>query len=154
MDIHRDHELPTEPIGSPQELEKDQLQGGASTTAPDPKRRVLHRRKKRSLSKSPPTLMLGELRHFISLFLKSWNKLSNILHVFLIVMTMQQTLLTYSLHLTLKTIPTLSLLLWDPLTIVLFQLLQLLLHHHLSLLLSIIYGTLRTPGVLIWATFS
>ena len=67
----------------------------------------------------------------------------------LIVMTMQQTLLTYSLHLTLRTILTLSPLLWDPLTIVLFQLLQLLLHHHLSLLLSVIYGTLRTPGVLI-----
>ena len=96
-----------------------------------------------------PILMLGELRRFISLFLTSWNKLSNILHVFLIVMTMQQTLLTYSLHLTLKTILTLSPLLWDPLTIVLFQLLQLLLHHHLFLLLSIIYGTLRTPGVLI-----
>ena len=96
-----------------------------------------------------PALMLGELRHFISLFLMSWNKLSNILHVFLIAMAMQQTLLTYSLHLTLKTIPTLSPLLWDPLTIVLFQLLQLLLHHHLSLLLSVIYGTLRTPGVLI-----
>ena len=44
---------------------------------------------------------------------------------------------------------TLSPLLWDPLTIVLFQLLQLLLHHHLSLLLSVIYGTLRTPGMLI-----
>ena len=98
---------------------------------------------------NPPTLMLGELRRFISLFLTSWNKLSNILHVFLIGMTMQQTLLTYSLHLTVKTILTLSPLLWDPLTIVLFQLLQLLLHHHLSLLLSIIYGTLRTPGVLI-----
>ena len=38
---------------------------------------------------------------------------------------------------------------WDPLTIVLFQLLQLLLHHHLSLPLSVIFGTLRTPGVLI-----
>ena len=63
---------------------------------------------------------------------------------------MQQTLLTYSLHLTLRTIPTLSPLLWDPLTNVMFQLLQLLLHHHLSLLvLSVIYGTLRTPGVLI-----
>ena len=86
---------------------------------------------------------------FISLFLMNWNKLSNILHVFLIVMTMQQTLLTYSLHLTLRTILTLSPLLWDPLTIVLFQLLQLLLHHHLSLPLSVIYGTLRTPGVLI-----
>ena len=97
---------------------------------------------------NPPTLMLGELRRFISLFLMSWNKLSNILHVFLIVMTMQQTLLTYSLLLTLRTILTLSPLLWDPLTIVLFQLLQLLLHH-LSLLLSVIYGTLRTPGVLI-----
>ena len=35
----------------------------------------------------------------------------------------QQTLLTYSLHLTLRTILTLSPLLWDPLTIVLFQLL-------------------------------
>ena len=44
---------------------------------------------------------------------------------------------------------TLSPLLWDPLTIVLFQLLQLLLHHHLSLPLSVIFGTLRTPGVLI-----
>ena len=98
---------------------------------------------------NPPTLMLGELRHFISLFVMSWNKLSNILHVFLIVMTMQQTLLTYSLHLTLRTILTLSPLLWDPLTIALFQLLQLLLHHHLSLLLSVIYGTLRTPVVLI-----
>ena len=99
---------------------------------------------------NPPTLMLGELRHFISLFLTSWNKSSNILHVFLTVMTMQQTLLTYSLHLTLKTIPALSPLLWDPLTIVLFQLLQLLLHHHLSLLLSsVIYGTSRMPGVLI-----
>ena len=52
---------------------------------------------------NPPTLMLGELRRFISLFLTNWNKLSNILHVFLIVMTMQQTLLTYSLHLTLRT---------------------------------------------------
>ena len=52
----------------------------------------------------------------------SWNKLSNILHVFLIVMTMQKTLLTYSLLLTLRTILTLSPLLWDPLTIVLFQL--------------------------------
>ena len=101
------------------------------------------------IGSNPPILMLGELRHFISPFLTSWNKLSNILHVFLIVMTMQQTLLTYSLHLTLKTILTLSLLLWDPLTIVLFQLLQLLLHHHLSLLLSFIYGTLRTPGMLI-----
>ena len=40
---------------------------------------------------NPPTLMLGELRLFISLFLTSWNKLSNILHMFLIVMTMQQT---------------------------------------------------------------
>ena len=67
---------------------------------------------------NPPTLMLGKLRGFISLFLTNWNKLSNILHVFLIVMTMQQTLLTYSLHLTLRTIPTLSPLLWDPLTIV------------------------------------
>ena len=82
---------------------------------------------------NPPTLMLRELRRFISLFLTNWNKLSNILHVFLIVMTMQQTLLTYSLHLTLRTILTLSPLLWDPLTIVLFRLLQLLLHHHLSL---------------------
>ena len=63
---------------------------------------------------------VGELRRFISLFLTNWNKLSNILHVFLIVMTMQQTLLTYSLHLTLRTILTLSPLLWDPLTIVLF----------------------------------
>ena len=36
-------------------------------------------------------------------------------------MTMQQTLLTYSLHLTLRTILTLSPLLWDPLTIVLFH---------------------------------
>ena len=72
---------------------------------------------------NPPTLMLGELRRFISLFLTNWNKLSNILHVFLIVMTMQQTLLTYSLHLTLRTILTLFPLLWDPLTIVLFQLL-------------------------------
>ena len=98
---------------------------------------------------NPPTLMLGELRRFISLFLMNWNKLSNILHVFLIVMTLQQTLLTYPLHLTLRTILTLSPLLWDPLTIVLFQLLQLLLHHHLSLPLSVIYGTLRTPGVLI-----
>ena len=88
-----------------------------------------------------PTLMVGELRRFISLSLTSWNKLSNILHVSLIVMTMQQTLLTCSLHLTLRTILTLSPLLWDPLTIVLFQLLQLLLHHHLSLLLSVIYGT-------------
>ena len=96
-----------------------------------------------------PTLMLGELRHFISLFLTSWNKLSNILHVFLVVMTMQQTLLTFSLLLTLRTIPILSPLLWDPLTIVLSQLLQLLLHHHLSLLLSVIYGTLRTLSVLI-----
>ena len=103
---------------------------------------------------NPPTLMLGELRLFISLFPTSWNKLSNILHVFLIVMTIQQTLLTYSLLLTLRTILTLSPLLWDPLTIVLFQLLYLLLHHLLSLLLSAIYGTLRTPGVLIWATFS
>ena len=94
---------------------------------------------------NPPTLMLGELRRFISLFLTNWNKLSNILHVFLIVMTMQQTLLTYSLHLTHRTILTLSPLLWDPLTIVLFQLLQLLLHHHLSLPLSVIFGTLRTP---------
>ena len=94
---------------------------------------------------NPPTLMLGELRHFNFPFLTSWNKFSNILHVVLIVMTMQQTLLTYSLHLTLRTILTLSPLLWDPLTIVLFQLLQLLLHHHLSLLLSVIYGTLRTP---------
>ena len=67
----------------------------------------------------------------------------------LIVMTMQQTLLTYSLHLTLRNILTLSPLLWDPLTIVLFQLLQLLLHHHLSLPLSVIFGTLRTTGVLI-----
>ena len=50
---------------------------------------------------------------------------------------------------TLRTILTLSPFLWDPLTIVLFQLLHLLLHHHLSLLLSAIYGTLRTPGVLI-----
>ena len=73
----------------------------------------------------------------------------NILHVFLIVMAIQQTLLTYSLLLTLRTILTLSPLLWDPLTIVLFQLLHLLLHHLLSLLLSAIYGTLRTPGVLI-----
>ena len=98
---------------------------------------------------NPLTLMLGELRHFIFPFLTSWNKLSNIRHMFLIVMTMQQTLLTYSLHLTLRTILTLSPLLWDPLTIVPFQLLQLLLHHHLSLLLSVIYGTLRKPGVLI-----
>ena len=97
---------------------------------------------------NPPTLMLRELRRFISLSL-SWNKLSNILHVFLTVMTMQQTLLTYSLHLTLRTILTLSPLHRDPLTIVLFQLLQLLLHHHLSLLLSVIYGTLRTSSVLI-----
>ena len=57
--------------------------------------------------------------------------------------------LLYSLLLTLKTIFTLSLLLWDPVTIVLFQLHHLLLHHHLSLLLSIIYGTLRMPGMLI-----
>ena len=98
---------------------------------------------------NPPTLLLGELRRFISLFLTNWNKLSNILHVFLIVMTMQETLLTYSLHLTLRTILTLSPLLWDPLTIVLFQLLQLLLHHHLSLPLSVIFGTLRTPDVLV-----
>ena len=49
----------------------------------------------------------------------------------------------------LRTILTLSPLLWDPLTIILFQLLHLLLHHLLSLLLSTIYGTLRTPGVLI-----
>ena len=84
---------------------------------------------------NPPTLMLEELRLFISLFPTSWNKSSNILHVFLIVMTIQQTLLTYSLLLTLRTILTLSPLLWDPLTIVLFQLLHLLLHHHLSLLL-------------------
>ena len=91
---------------------------------------------------NPPTLMLGELRLFISLFPTSWNKSSNILHVFLIVMTIQQTLLTYSLLLTLRTILTLSPLLWDPLTIVLFQLLHLLLHHLLSLLLSAIYGTL------------
>ena len=69
--------------------------------------------------------------------------------MFLIVMTIQQTLLTYSLLLTLRTILTLSPLLWDPLTIVLFQLLHLLLHHLQSLLLSAIYGTLRTPGVLI-----
>ena len=89
-----------------------------------------------------PTLMLGELKLFISLFPTSWNKSSNILHVFLIVMTMQQTLLTHSLLLTLRTILTLSPLLWDPLTIVLFQLLHLLLHHHLSLLLSVIYGDL------------
>ena len=97
---------------------------------------------------NPPTLMLRELRRFISLSL-SWNKLSNILHVFLTVMTMQQTLLTYSLHLTIRTILTLSPLLRDPLTIVLFQLLQLLLHHHLSLLLSVIYGILRMSGMLI-----
>ena len=77
------------------------------------------------------------------------EQLSHMLHVFLIVMTMQQTLLTCSLLLTLRTILILSPLLWDPLTIVLFQLLHLLLHHHLSLLLSAIYGTLRTPGVLI-----
>ena len=44
---------------------------------------------------------------------------------------------------------TLSPLLWEPLTIVLFQLLYLLLHHHLSLQLSIIYGIWRMPGVLI-----
>ena len=49
-----------------------------------------------------PTLMLGELRLFISLFPMGWNKISDILHVFLIVMTMQQTLLTYSLLLTFK----------------------------------------------------
>ena len=61
----------------------------------------------------------------------------------------KQTLLTYSLLLILRTILTLSPLLWDPLTIELFQLLHLLLHHLLSLLLSAIYGTLRTPGVLI-----
>ena len=97
----------------------------------------------------PPTLMLGKLRLFISLFPISWNKLSNILHVFLIVMTIQQTLLTYSLLLTLRTILTLSPLLLDPLTIVLFQLLHLLLHHFLSLLLSAIYDTLRTPCMLI-----
>ena len=42
---------------------------------------------------NPPTLMLEELRLFISLFPTSWNKSSNILHVFLIVMTIQQTLL-------------------------------------------------------------
>ena len=69
--------------------------------------------------------------------------------LFLVVMTMQQTHLTYSLLLALKTILTLSTLLWDPLTIILFQLLHLLLHHHLSLLLGVTYGTLRTPGVLI-----
>ena len=40
-------------------------------------------------SSNPPTLMLGELRFFISLFPTSWNKLSNILHVFLIAMTME-----------------------------------------------------------------
>ena len=34
---------------------------------------------------NPPTLMLEELRLFISLFPTSWNKSSNILHVFLIV---------------------------------------------------------------------
>ena len=67
---------------------------------------------------NPPTLMLQELRLFIYLFPTSWNKLSNILHVFLIVMTIQQTLLTYSLFLTLRTILTLSPLLWDSLTIV------------------------------------
>ena len=99
-------------------------------------------------SSNPPTLRLGELSPFISLFLTSWNKLSNILHVFLIIMTMQQTVLAYSLLLTLRTVLTLSPLLWDPLTIALFQLLHLLLHHHLTLLLSVIYGTLRTPGVL------
>ena len=98
---------------------------------------------------NPPTLMLGELRLFVSLFPTSWNKLSNTLHVFLFIMTMQQTLLTYSLLLTLRTILTLSPLLWDPLIIVLFQLLHLLLNHHRSLLLSASYGTLRTPGVLI-----
>ena len=92
---------------------------------------------------------VGGLRLFISLFPTSWNKLSNILHMFLIIMTLQQTLLTYSLLLALRTILTLSPLLLDPLTIVLFQLLHLLLHHHLSLLLSIIYGALRTPGILI-----
>ena len=53
------------------------------------------------------------------------------------------------LHLTLRTILTLFPLLWDPLTIVLFQLLQLLLHHHLSFPLIVIFGTLRTPGLLI-----
>ena len=57
---------------------------------------------------NPPTLMLEELRLFISQFPTSWNKSSNILHVFLIVMTIQQTLLTYSLLLTLRTILTLS----------------------------------------------
>ena len=62
---------------------------------------------------------------------------------------LEQTLLTYSLLLTLRTILTLSPLLWNPLTIVLFQLLHLLLRHLLSLLLNAIYGTLRTPGVLI-----
>ena len=45
---------------------------------------------------------------FISLFPTHWNQLSDILHVFLIVITMQQTLLTYSLLLTLRTILTVS----------------------------------------------
>ena len=73
---------------------------------------------------NPPTLMWEELRFFISLFPASWNTLSNILHMFLIVMTMHQTLLTYSLLLNRRTILTLSPLLWDPLTIALFQLLH------------------------------
>ena len=93
--------------------------------------------------------MLGELRLFISLFPTSWNKLSYILHVLLIVMTMQQTLMTYSLLLTPRTILTLFPLHWDPLTIVLIQLLHILLHHLLFLLLSAIYGTLIMPGMLI-----
>ena len=69
--------------------------------------------------------------------------------MFLIIMTMQQTLLTYSLLLTLRSILTLCPLLWDPLTIELFQLLHHLLLHHLSLLLSVTYGTLRMPSMLI-----
>ena len=52
--------------------------------------------------------MLGELKLFISLSTKSWNKLSNILRVFQIVITVMQTLLTYSLLLTLRNIITLS----------------------------------------------
>ena len=55
-------------------------------------------------------------------------------------MTTQQMLLTYSLLLALRTVLRLSPLLEDPPTIVLFQFLHPLLHYHLSLLLSIIYG--------------
>ena len=96
---------------------------------------------------------VGELKLFIYLFLICWNIPSNILHVFLSVMTRKQTLLTYSLLLTLKNILILRPPLQDPPTAELFQLILPLLHHNLSLALGVIYGTLRMPSMPVMSDF-